>query len=479
MPRIAYLSYSTAEYDGRTRRMARTALAAGYDVIVYARWQPGLPFEEDGAGYRIVRIPAVPDLAIPWRRTLGRQRLRDILAGTYKAPASARVADDDGADVDSAADPGASSDAALESVSIPRRIVRRIIRPFRRLIRRLSTAPFMYPVMLFPLRPLGWAIPLDEMAEPAQIWHGMWAGSLPALDRLRARHGGRSVYDSRDVYMRSRGFERMGMFKAPFAWLERRWARRADAVLTVNDAYATLLADQFGIARPPVVRNTPDRYVRPDPRPDLIRERLGLRPETRVILYQGGILSERGIEQGMDAILQVEAAVLVVMGFGPAKAQFEGLADTPRFRDRVLMLDPVPPDELLDWTASADVMLMAIQPTSVNHRFTTPQKLWEAIAAGTPVVASDLPGMAEIVRDIGCGALVDATDPAAIARGIREIVDAPADALLAMRERTWRAGQDRYNWERETEALLALYGDLLDQADRLARSPASESTSAT
>jgi glycosyltransferase involved in cell wall biosynthesis len=125
------------------------------------------------------------------------------------------------------------------------------------------------------------------------------------------------------------------------------------------------------------------------------------------------------------------------------------------------------------------VMLMAIQPTSVNHRFTTPQKLWEAIAAGTPVVASDLPGMAEIVRDIGCGALVDATDPAAIARGIREIVDAPADALLAMRERTWRAGQDRYNWERETEALLALYGDLLDQADRLARSPASESTSAT
>ena len=477
MPRIAYLSYSTAEYDGRTRRMARTARAAGYDVIVYARWQPGLPLEESTDWYRIVRVPVVPDLVIPWRRKLGRDRLREIQAGTYKPAPAVEMADEEGGDD---AEPSmTSADPVEPQASIPRRVVRGVTGPLRRLARRLSTAPFMYPVMLFPVRPLGWAIPLDEIAEPADIWHGMWAGSLPALDRLRKHHGGRSIYDSRDVYMRSRGFERLGVLKAPFAWLERRWARRADAVLTVNDAYAELLAAQFRIARPPVVRNTPDRYPRPDPPPDLVRQRLGLGPETRVVLYQGGLMSERGIEQGMEAILDVDDAVMVVMGFGPAQAAFEALAATPRFQDRVRILEPVSPDELLDWTASADVMLMAIQPTSVNHRFTTPQKLWEAIAAGTPVVASNLPGMAEIVRDVGCGALVDPTDPIDIARGIRDIVDASPDERRAMRERTWRAGQDRYNWEHETEALLALYDGLLGQADRLAPSPASESTSAT
>ena len=46
--------------------------------------------------------------------------------------------------------------------------------------------------------------PSTTSAEPADIWHGMWAGSLPALDRLRRRHGGRTIYDSRDVYMQSR-----------------------------------------------------------------------------------------------------------------------------------------------------------------------------------------------------------------------------------------------------------------------------------
>jgi glycosyltransferase involved in cell wall biosynthesis len=478
MPRIAYLTYSTAEYDGRTRRMARTALAAGYDVIVYARWQPGIPLEEDGVGYRVVRVPAVPDLAIPWRRGLGRRRLRDILAGAYTGPTATRPADVED-DPDAGDDAGDVVDAEVDTPSVPRRIARRVVRPIRRLVRRLSTAPFVYPLMLFPVRPLGWAIPLEEMAEPADIWHGMWAGSLPALDRLRARHGGRTVYDSRDVYMRSRGFERMGALKAPFAWLERRWARRADAVLTVNDAYAELLAAQFRIERPPVVRNTPDRYTLPTPRPDLIREALGLSPGTRVILYQGGLLSDRGIEQGMEAMLEIPDAVLAIMGFGPAQAHIEELAASPRYRDRVRMLEPVPPEQLLDWTASADVMLMAIQPTSINHRFTTPQKLWEAIAAGVPVVASDLPGMAEIVRDTGCGILVDATSPADIARGIREIVDASPEERERMRERTWRAGQERYNWEHETDTLLALYRELLDQPEVGLRSPASASTSAT
>src|SRR6266550_8541263 len=81
MPRIAYLTYSTGKFDGRTLRMARTALAAGYEVIVYARWQQGLALEEQGPGYRIVRLPAVPALAIPWRRAAGRRRLGEILAG--------------------------------------------------------------------------------------------------------------------------------------------------------------------------------------------------------------------------------------------------------------------------------------------------------------------------------------------------------------------------------------------------------------
>jgi hypothetical protein len=65
------------------------------------------------------------------------------------------------------------------------------------------------------------------------------------------------------------------------------------------------------------------------------------------------------------------------------------MAESPLYGGRVLMLAAVTPAELLPWTASADVSVIAIQPTTVNHRHTTPQKLFESIANGVPVVASE------------------------------------------------------------------------------------------
>ena len=103
---------------------------------------------------------------------------------------------------------------------------------------------------------------------------------------------------------------------------------------------------------------------------------------------------------------------------------------------------------------------MPIQGDTLNHRLTTPNKLFEAMAAGVPAVVSDLPGMRAIVDDAGCGILVDPTDPRAIADAIRRIVELPEDEWLAWRQRCLDAAHDRYNWETQVEALLDEYGRL-------------------
>jgi glycosyltransferase involved in cell wall biosynthesis len=130
----------------------------------------------------------------------------------------------------------------------------------------------------------------------------------------------------------------------------------------------------------------------------------------------------------------------------------------------VFLLDAVPPSELLRWTASADVMLMAIQPTTLNHRHTTPQKLFEALAAGVPIVASDLPAMAAVVTETGAGVLCDPTSPASIAAAIRSILELAPTERDALRTRALRAAHDRYNWERQTDVLFRLYRRLLGAA---------------
>ena len=120
-------------------------------------------------------------------------------------------------------------------------------------------------------------------------------------------------------------------------------------------------------------------------------------------------------------------------------------------------MDAVPPAELLDWVACADVAAMPIQASTLNHRLTTPNKLFEAMAAGVPSVVSDLPGMATIVRETGCGVLVDPADAAAIGRAITSIIELPAADWMAWRRRCLAAAHERYSWETQVAALLEEY----------------------
>ena len=177
--------------------------------------------------------------------------------------------------------------------------------------------------------------------------------------------------------MLSRDFARLEWpFRPILAHLERQWAQRVDRVLTVNDPYADLIARQLRVPRPPIVMNTPARWLPPDPAPDLIREATGLPAEVSIVLYQGQLTTERGIEQAMDAILQVPGAVLALLGFGSREGMYRAMAEDPPYAGRVILLPAVPPSELLAWTASADVMVMPIQPTTPNRRVhDTPEAL--------------------------------------------------------------------------------------------------------
>ena len=227
-------------------------------------------------GLRIVRAPFDWRLAVPGLRGGARARADAAMAlpiMTDGGPGN----DDASGDLE----PAPVLDRPALPVRVVRGVGRRIKRPWRRW-RRL--------VLMFPLLGMGWAAALERVAEPADVWHGMWAGSLPVLGRMRKRFGGRTIYDSRDIYMEARSQATAGWpGKAILAALERRWARRADTVLTVNESYATVLEERLEVPRPAVVMNVPRRWAPPEPAPDLIRSALDLPATTRIVLYQGGL----------------------------------------------------------------------------------------------------------------------------------------------------------------------------------------------
>ncbi|HYL39751.1 MAG TPA: glycosyltransferase [Candidatus Binatus sp.] len=313
------------------------------------------------------------------------------------------------------------------------------------------------------------ALRQGSAARPAlagvDVAHAMGFLALPVAGAGRRASGPRVLYDARDLYPEARNVAR---FPAPIRWLvarlERRWARAADAVVTVNPALATRQAAAWGVPPPVVVRNCPPRWRPPAHGSDRLRAMAGLAADAPVALYHGGFSPGRGLEQLRDALRQpgLESVHGIYLGYGPLESELRSWAAEPATRGRLHVLVAVPPDELLATIASADMAVMAIQPDTLNHRLSTPNKLFEAIAAGIPVVASDFPGIREVVDDPAgpLGVLIDPTSPAAIAAGIRSIVEASSERRAALRARCLAAAHERWNWETESSRLIEVYGRL-------------------
>ncbi len=177
---------------------------------------------------------------------------------------------------------------------------------------------------------------------------------------------------------------------------------------------------------------------------DLIRDAAGIPAGAPIVLYHGGLRAGRGIRELAEAMLEpgLEASHLVFLGFGPGTVEVRELAAEPRFGGRIHLLDPVPPLDVVRWVASADVAAMAIQATNRSYYLSTPNKMFEAFAAGVPVVASDFPGFRSIVADDPdgpLGELCDPADPASIGRAIR----APRRALAGRARRSVGPGAGR------------------------------------
>jgi glycosyltransferase involved in cell wall biosynthesis len=314
---------------------------------------------------------------------------------------------------------------------------------------------------------LGWAQAAAREAGAAEVYHGHDLTGLPAAVFAQRLHpGARLVYDSHELYLESPAVAgRPGWAVARLDRREREWSAKADALVTVNVAIADVLRERLRIRRVVVVHNCPPRPLTAIDGADRIRRATGIPESAPVIVSHGGFRPGRGMEQLAKVMLEpgLERAHLALLGFGPLRDSLVALAAEPRFGGRVHVIGPVAPDEVVGWVASADVEAVPFRLTPRNHYLSTPNKLFEALTAGVPVVMSDAPGVRAVVIDDPdgpLGAMCDPTDPADIARAISSILDLPADARDDLRERCRRAARERWNWETESARLVELYRDL-------------------
>lgn len=259
------------------------------------------------------------------------------------------------------------------------------------------------------------------------------------------------VYDCHEYETETNGLK--GFEKTVKRWLERWLIRYADAVLTVSHSIAREYARLYGIPEPHLVLNCPS-FVE-QLKQNRFRERLGIRSDQLIFLYQGGLSKGRGIEILLDAFAERsdDRCVLVCMGYGPLESMVQAFAQ----RSSVVFYHPaVDQKVLLDHTSSADFGVSFIEDTCLSYRYCLPNKIFEYLMAGIPVLTSNLFEMRRLVESESVGVVAESNDPQGFAQSLERALDMDT---AEMRENVRRVRQV-YCWEEQEKVLKDVYAKL-------------------
>jgi glycosyltransferase involved in cell wall biosynthesis len=307
---------------------------------------------------------------------------------------------------------------------------------------------------------------LDSLAPDVIHAHDMHVVGIAAHARARAKAAGRDVpwvYDAHEyVPGLSQYGGRTAEVIAGWASLEEEFIRDAARVITVSPAIADALRERYDLAtQPVVVLNIPTVDPPGAGRVQTLREVCGLAPDVPLLSYSGGMTRARGVHTAIDAMMQLPQAHLGLVCVPhndtwfvrQLRQQVEGLG----LGDRVHFVNPVGPGQVVDYLRGIDVGLIP-GLSYPSHEMSLPNKLFEYLHAGVPVVSSDLSSLREFLDETGAGVTFPAEDVDALVAAVR--------AVLAEHERYAAAASDpqmlrRYSWSEQARELRRLYGELL------------------
>ena len=260
------------------------------------------------------------------------------------------------------------------------------------------------------------------------------------------------VYDSHEYFTGLPEIQNRRLVKWIWTKIEQIIFPRLKNVITVSEPIALRYEEIYGF-RPVVLRNLSKNadHISPFQRSDL-----GVALNDILLVIQGtGINVDKGAEELIYAISQTEGISLLVIGRGDVLSELKNMAVNLKIAERVKFIPAVTWEIMMKYTKTADIGMCLEKDTNLNYRFSLPNKLFDYIAAGIPVIASDLPETRKIVNDNNCGIIIDPVTPANIAEALNEIKMNPHK--LAEYRRNSVIAARSLNWETESEKVEAFY----------------------
>jgi glycosyltransferase involved in cell wall biosynthesis len=233
-------------------------------------------------------------------------------------------------------------------------------------------------------------------------------------------------------------------------WAERFLIRWVDQTITVCDSIADWYVDTSSIEQPFVVRNIPDWDSDVRIGSDVLREIHRIPESDLIFLYQGALSPGRGIERLLEVFDEQESDKhLMFVGYGVLESQ---ILERAARSNNVHFQQAVPPDEVVLYTSSADIGLCLIEDVCLSNYYSLPNKLFEYLLSGLPIIVNDMPEQRVIIEKYCCGWIApkSESDLVSLIRSIdRACVEDKFGGVLA-------ASQD-FSWKAEAEIMKDAY----------------------
>ena len=258
------------------------------------------------------------------------------------------------------------------------------------------------------------------------------------------------IYDSHELFCEVPELQHAPLKKKIWELLERIILPRLKYALTVNKSIAAIYKSKYGCEMS-VVRNIP-----PFTKVELLKTRKDLNIDQKkyVLIMQGaGINMDRGAEDLLLSMQWVEDALLLIIGSGDVWFKLDSLIEEYHLHDRVRLIKRIQKHDLLHYTMNADIGISIDKGTNLNYRFSLPNKLFDYIHAGIPILASRMDEIERIVTEYEIGDFIESHEPQHIASKLKEMLK--SDKQAEWRKNSLRAKKE-LNWASEKEVLINL-----------------------
>lgn len=274
--------------------------------------------------------------------------------------------------------------------------------------------------------------------------------TLPIVTIFAKLKGAKVFYDCRELFGYLAGLKKRKILQFLLKIIERLFITHVDLIITTGELDSEFIEKEYGLTKTIVIRNLP-RYYKPL-KPVNFCQLLNIPTEKKILLYQGVVLHGRGLKYIFEALTELKNYVLIILGAGEELTYYKSLSKKLVIENQIYFLGKIKQNELLKYTAGADIGLSLIENLSLSYYYALPNKLFEYVMAEIPVLVSNLPQMEKVVNTYEIGLTVKDSNTEEIKNALKKLEE---ETFYKKIKNNCKKASNDLNWENEVKKLLS------------------------